>query len=100
MATLSPTDEYKDKDATVTYKIDRETDVIEIGKAAEKLCSAESEKECEIFVRIRNDMQVEADVTITLLLSNSVIELKDGIWQTYDINEAAATAHFYFLPKH
>ncbi len=45
-------------------------------------------------------MSVEVDVTITLLVTDSVIELKDGIWQTDDINEAAATAHFYFLPKH
>ena len=45
-------------------------------------------------------MEVEADVTITLMVRDVVIELKDGVWQTYDINEAASTAHFYFLPKH
>lgn len=45
-------------------------------------------------------MDVEVDVTITLLTTDVIIELKDGIWQNYDINEAASTAHFYFLPKH
>jgi hypothetical protein len=34
------------------------------------------------------------------MVRDVVVELKDGIWQTYDINEAASTAHFYFLPKH
>lgn len=34
------------------------------------------------------------------MVSDAIVELKDGIWQTYDINQAAATAHFYFLPKH
>ena len=31
-------------------------------------------------------MSVEADVTLTLMVRDVVIELKDGIWQTYDIN--------------
>ena len=34
------------------------------------------------------------------MVRDVVVELKDGLWQTYDINEAASTAHFYFLPKH
>ena len=45
-------------------------------------------------------MEVEADITITLMVQDAVIELKDGIWQNYDVNEASSTAHFYFLPKH
>lgn len=28
-------------------------------------------------------MEIEIDMTITLLTRNSVIELKDGIWQSY-----------------
>ncbi len=31
-------------------------------------------------------MDVEVDLTITLLTTDAIIELKDGIWQTYDIN--------------
>ncbi len=45
-------------------------------------------------------MSVEIDITVTLIMENSVIELKDGIWQNYDINKAASSTHFYFLPKH
>lgn len=32
-------------------------------------------------------------------MKDSVIELKDGIWQTYAINTIAKTSHFYFMPK-
>jgi hypothetical protein len=32
------------------------------------------------------------------LVKDSVIELKDGLWQTYAINTIATTSHFYFLP--
>ncbi len=39
-------------------------------------------------------------MTITIMLENSIIELKDGIWQNYDLNEAASSTNFYFLPKH
>lgn len=45
-------------------------------------------------------MEVEADLTLTLLVEESVIELKDGIWQNYDINSASISAHFYFIPNH
>ncbi len=44
-------------------------------------------------------MKVQIDVTLTLLVKDSVIELKDGQWQTYAINTIAQTSHFYFLPK-
>lgn len=45
-------------------------------------------------------MDVEADLTLTLMLDESVIELKDGIWQNYNINQASVTSHFYFIPNH
>ena len=98
-ATLSRTDEYQNKSATAEYHIDRQTDVINIALVTQKLCGDEI-KDCEIFVRVWNKMEVEADVTLTLMVRDVVVELKDGIWQTYDINEASSTAHFYFLPKH
>ena len=44
-------------------------------------------------------MNVEVDVTLTLLVKNSVIELKDGIWQSFLTNTIAETSHFYFIPK-
>lgn len=43
-------------------------------------------------------MSIEIDITLTLLVKDSVIELKDGLWQTYAINTVAKTSHFYFLP--
>lgn len=44
-------------------------------------------------------MSVEVDITITLLVKESVIELKDGLWQTFSINTIAESSHFYFFPK-
>lgn len=29
-----------------------------------------------------------------------MIELKDGIWQSYAVNDVTSSSHFYFLPKH
>ena len=45
-------------------------------------------------------MDVELDLTLTLMSKDAIIELKDGIWQNYQHNKVAATSHFYFLPKH
>jgi hypothetical protein len=39
-------------------------------------------------------------VTVTLLIKDSIIELSDGIWNSYHVNEIAKTSHFYFFPKH
>jgi len=33
-------------------------------------------------------------------MEESIIELKDGIWQSFDINTASITSHFYFIPNH
>ena len=38
------------------------------------------------------------DITVTLLIKDTIIELKDGIWGTYQINHIAETSHFYFTP--
>ena len=43
-------------------------------------------------------MDIQIEVTITLLVKDSVIELKDGLWQTYALNTVAQTSHFYLLP--
>jgi hypothetical protein len=63
------------------------------------LCIAGGDIQCEIFMRMVNAMKIEVDVTITLLVKDSVIELKDGLWQTYAINTIAKSSHFYFLPQ-
>jgi hypothetical protein len=33
-------------------------------------------------------------------MEDSVIELKDGLWQNYNINLASISSHFYFIPNH
>jgi hypothetical protein len=40
------------------------------------------------------------DLTINLMVKNSIIELKDGIWQSYAENSIAVSSNFYFYPKH
>lgn len=45
-------------------------------------------------------MEMEVDVTITLMMRYSIIELKDGIWQSYLEGTIAKDANFYFYPKH
>lgn len=44
-------------------------------------------------------MDSEIDLTLTLMVKDSVIELKDGLWQSYALNEIASSSHFYFIPK-
>lgn len=45
-------------------------------------------------------MDVETDITVTLMIKDAIIELKDGIWQNYATTLTSASSHFYFLPKH
>jgi hypothetical protein len=33
-------------------------------------------------------------------VKDAVVELKDGIWQNYNINLASITSHFYYIPTH
>ena len=33
-------------------------------------------------------------------MEEAIIELKDGVWQSFDINVASITSHFYFIPNH
>lgn len=53
-----------------------------------------------MFVRIENVMDLEADITLTPIVKDAVVELKDGIWQNYNINLASITSHFYYIPTH
>lgn len=45
-------------------------------------------------------MEVEVDITLTLMMRYSIIELKDGIWQSFLEGTIASDANFYFYPKH
>jgi len=33
-------------------------------------------------------------------VENSVIEMKDGLWQSYPLNVITSSSHFYFFPRH
>jgi hypothetical protein len=96
---VSNTDDYKNDENTAEFVIDQEVDVLDLHLVSKKLCKKEEEN-CELFVRVENVMDVEADLTITLLLSDAVVELKDGLWQNYNINLASISSHFYFIPNH
>ena len=73
--------------------------MLSLEEIASELCKEEGELSCEVFVTLSNAMDVEVDVVITLLVKNSVIELKEGIWQSFMANAIASTLHFYFMPK-
>lgn len=44
-------------------------------------------------------MDLELDIAITLLSRHNIIEMKDGLWQSYSLNVIAKSAHFYFTPR-
>ena len=80
--------------------IDRPSDFLDLRMVASALCTKTGEDSCEIFMMLKNQMEVQVDVTITLMMRNAVIELKDGIWQSYQEGTIASDAKFYFYPKH
>lgn len=45
-------------------------------------------------------MNIEIDIAITLMSQHTILELKDGIWQSFPLNSIAKTSHFYFHPRH
>ena len=44
-------------------------------------------------------MDKQVDISITLMGRDEVIELRSGLWQSFDLHSVAKTAHFYFSPK-
>lgn len=57
--------------------------MIELKKVAEKLCKDEMAENCELFVRLHNKMGLELDITLTLMMKDAIIEIKDGIWNSF-----------------
>ena len=39
-------------------------------------------------------------MVLTHLVQDSIIELKDGIWQSFPLSVTTSSTHFYFTPKH
>jgi hypothetical protein len=44
-------------------------------------------------------MDIEIDIAITLMSHHTILETKDGIWQSFSTNAISKTAHFYFFPR-
>ena len=74
---------------------------MDLSQVSEDLCTQEGEEDtnCEVFIILQNKMEMEIDIALTLMSRHSVIELKDGVWQSFDLNSIAKTAHFYFYPR-
>ncbi len=74
--------------------------MLQLKDVSKELCEKQGEDSCEIFIRITNSMDAEIDLTVNLMVKNSIIELKDGIWQSYAENSIATSSNFYFYPSH
>lgn len=48
---------------------------------------------------LTNKMDREIDIAITLMEHHTILELKDGIWQSFSLNNIAKSSHFYFFPR-
>lgn len=44
-------------------------------------------------------MDIEVDIAITLMSQHTILEIKDGIWQSFPLNSVAKSSHFYFHPR-
>ena len=51
-----------------SFTIDHAVDILNLKDVSEELCQAEGEVECEIFIKIINKMDVELDITLTLMV--------------------------------
>ena len=73
-----------------------------MNEIADEVCLAkgESTENCQLWIRLENKMEMQIDITITLMTKHSVIELRDGLWQTFALNSVAETSHFFFIPQH
>jgi hypothetical protein len=54
---------------------------------------------CEVFITIVNHNKQKLDITLTILVNNSIIELKSGVWQRYEMTSVTSSTHFYFYPN-
>ena len=79
-------------------KINRRHDLIDIEQYAEELCNFEESDICDLFFELTSHTPDRVDITLTLLTNNTVIELKPGIWQGFEMASLTASSHFYFIP--
>ncbi len=60
----------------------------------------ENDPECMVFVTVASMMAHEVEMAVTLMTQDSVMELKDGVWETFRVDELLVRTHFYFTPTH
>ena len=98
---VSATEEWDPKKGK-EFTIDKQSDVLQLDDVADEVCltASESTENCELFLQIKNNMEMEIDISLTLMSKHAIIELKEGIWETYALNSIASSSHFYFLPHH
>jgi hypothetical protein len=65
------------------FFIDHEVDEIDITQEGKKVCESKGTISCEVFFRLTNKMQKDASMQITLMTTNSIVELRDGLWQYF-----------------
>jgi hypothetical protein len=52
-----------------------------------------------MFILITNNNSETLDVTLSLLENNSIITLKSGVWQRYQLTELTSQNHFIYTPS-
>ena len=92
-------DDWKN-DKVILFVIDNLADHLDLKDVSEQLCEKGGDEYCEIFIKITNSLDMEIDITLTLMLEHSIIELKDGVWQSFPVNKISTSSHFYFFPRH
>ena len=80
------------------YNITRSHDSIDLEEYAAQLCDFSEDDICDLFIDIKSHNEVKVDVTVAILSNNTVIELRSGLWQSYEMTELTSTNHFYYIP--
>lgn len=89
-----------DSEPKEDLKIRTTQELLELDTFAEDLCPKDPKEPCEMYLRLENKEKNEVDIVLTHLVQDSIIELKDGIWQSFPLSVTTSSTHFYFTPKH
>lgn len=53
-----------------------------------------------MYLKLENQKDKEVDLVITHLVQQAIVELKDGVWQSFPLTFLTSELQFYFVPKH
>jgi hypothetical protein len=70
---IKVSDEEKKWESVKPMLIDKESDYLDLREVSMALCEEEGVLSCEIFLRITNQMDVEIDISVTLLMKNAIV---------------------------